>query len=353
MVNPPVPETSEVASPTEPHAKPGAAPYAQHLPSHGGNTLVLRGFTLLALATWVIGRGLAETLPGAVVGFDATIAWLLFAGAFLSQFLAIAGGTFGLRLASALLAEPAIAGWLRVVCLIQTTCIVFGVLFSAQPREVPAGPELLALLAGLASSLLLLSGLHAVRNPNWRGPGLVAVAAAFSAGTLAIARFVGTLGSDQANTLLFDGSRALATVGVALSCVAAALALAWLLRSQGLGPRVVGFLFVAISPAWTLKAAQLGPAALLSATLLQLSSDPETLIPAGVISAVQWLCLGGASAALLCRAASVLCSAAVALALLGLSVADAPLGALALALAALLLFSANTGAQLAVSQPTP
>jgi hypothetical protein len=311
--------------------------------------LAARALIVLILLTWTLGRGLSETLPGSLTGFDSAIGSLLYAGAFLSQFLAISGSATNLRLASEALIEQGPGAWHRVLTMVLTACLAFGVLFSCLPRRLNQGPELLWLLGALACCLLVSSGVLALRKVEQRGPGLVILAVAFGAIIRMFANGLSWLGSDDADTQLFHWSNVLGLGADAWQVISLSLAFTWLLLRQNVAPKAVAAVFLATAPALTWRPSIDGPAAVFRATLDRLGSAPSPWTPGGFTAAIQLLTLGAGVIALVSPRHRSFQAIAIALALLGSASPDVPLGALVLNLAALLLIQG--GAQNTTSPP--
>lgn len=305
-----------------------------------------RALLLLALLSVVVGRGLAQALPGTRVGIDRVIGVTQLLGAHLSQLAALLLVMVCGRIVLLLVFARQGGLLLRTLSCLATLG-ASGLALVASLTQERLAPTVLAVVSILAVSTLAWTGVGLVQRVEKRAVGLVLIAAALSAGTHALGRFINFVAGDRADASLFALAQVVSTSGFVFEVGCISSGFLWLLTARVTWLRAVTAVLVVCAPALALAADQPGTwQAMLKATLAQMGSHPDPLVPLWATRSAEICALGASSLALIAPRRRPELLFAVALALLGRASPDFPLGAL-------FLISAALGAQLPLPDPVP
>jgi hypothetical protein len=298
----------------------------------------LRLFASVAVLASVLGRALVPALPGSQAGIGRWI-WCAERGAsLLAQFAAVFGSLLAIRL---------------LLVLRRTRRLGFGYWFLALPTiltislvsaamQGPLAPRMTQLLGLLSVLTALIASTHALGRPATRAVGLALGATALAALMHMASRLVAIDASERAIVQLFDLSRNLATLALALDCIVIVVALAWL-SPERTGNKLVALAVFAGITAFAVILAQRGtgfdaglPQVLLGRSLAELVRHPLPFAPLWVRQAFEIMTLLIGCAVVFWRRRSTTLQVALGLALLSRTGSDVPGLALFLVVAALL-----------------
>jgi hypothetical protein len=318
--------------------------------SEPGSPLFPLGLTSVGLLAVVIGRALAQALPGSIAGYDGLVSLCLTFGAFCSQFFAVVGATLAIRAALwlALQNQPTLsgrAGWLRKVtstagkaalgCGALFVCAV--VFVAAQPRVVTFGPVVLSLLSFGMAVLLGISASSALEPRNTRALSLIAAHAATAGLLHTLARLVAYQASTDGSLVQFEVARGLSTCAAIVECLLVAVSSVWLWRNSGSFTRALTSVLVLCAPAVTWNTPESGVRLALVRSIEQLCPHPDPFLPTALRLSLEVVVLALACGAVVNTKGPRMSGLVVCFALLGRSSGDTPLGALLLLLASLAL----------------
>jgi hypothetical protein len=220
------------AAPLEAVALPLSEPAPPSARARGSAGMVWL-VALLTVVSALLARAVEPSLPGIWVGADRTIAALRLVTALSSQLVALTGAALAIGLVVVLL-RTALPITLRALGVLGGAVVVLGVMI-ASAVDLPGSAR--TIVAAAAGLLVLRAAPAAVRAPALRAPGLV-LAGACAAG---LARLVALLvaGREEAAEVeaLRRIARASATTGVVLEGISLLIAVAWLLAPAAAGRR--------------------------------------------------------------------------------------------------------------------
>ncbi len=292
----------------------------------------------LALTAVLIGRGLAQALPGSIAGIDALIVRVGLAGAIVTQLGAALLAALAMRNATLLLFTHPGQPLLKLLSGASTAVVVLMTLFAALLSHNQVSPEWSMLAAAIVAATLAWSGAACLAKPEQRVVGMLGIGIAVTSLVHTLARIQALVAAERASSLGFAAARWMATLGFVFELVCLAGALTWLMWPRNTVTRSLGASIVALAPAVALGGMrESGLGLVVGRTLQQLSAHPDPVLPRLVRDSVEVAALG---AVLLCVFSSARASAllmVVGLALLGRASADIPLGAIFLLNAALAL----------------
>lgn len=341
------PEAAEALPVTE----AAAATAVKTLANEGRDPLrVLPWIALVAVAALVLGRFVAPSLPGAVVGMARTVRFFEVAGSALTQLFA-ALSLVGLAIALLGLANSTVSAFLRLLAIATSGWVALMVVFGAITADRVA--EMPALVGGLfAGTLAVLAAVESRGAPVARLPALVLGLVGASSILRALFGFASLEVVKISPAALQGIGGVVATAALSLTSLAALLALVHIGRSSRAeaasaqapsqaslwSPASIVVLVVALVCA---RQAMVGASsdAGLGSVLLKRAADRFLTQPLPLFGAPARLFLGfltplTAIALLSVRRMRTL-AAALSLAMVAADVAGAPLGAIALVLASL------------------
>ncbi len=297
-----------------------------------------RSAVALALLAVVLGRGVAQALPGTFTGIDGAIEVVELSGAICSQLAAGLLTALAVRSAAFLLFTQTRRPMLTVATALTSGAVATMTLLAALLTHNQLATQWSVLLAGSVIVVLAWSGAQALARPVSRAAGLIAIGAAVAATLHTLGRVTALEAADRASVLGFGVARGLASAGSVVELGSIVGALVWLLSPRHTKLRASGSLLLALVPALALGATRdQGWGLVVGRTLEQLSSHPDPMLPTFVRNVIE---LTAIATAALCamttsRAAGPLM--AVGLCMLGRASADIPLGSVFLLNAALAL----------------
>jgi hypothetical protein len=318
--------------------------------SEQGFPLFPAGLAWLGLLSVLVGRGMAQALPGTIAGYDTWVSMCLTFGAFCSQLLAVVGATLAIRSALWLVLQPRhserkhVPGWqksfgvgakaLLGCCALFVSAVVF---VAAQPRVIAFGPIALTLLSCCVSLLLGVSASMALESRATRAISLVAVHAALASLVHTLARLTAYQGSLEGSLGQFDFARGLSTGASIAEWLLVAVAGTWLWRNSDALARAVTSVLIVCAPAILWNPPHSGLRLALVRSVEQLCPHPDPFLPVSLRFTVELIIVALAFGAVVNNRGPRLGGLVVCFALLGRSSADTPLGALLLLLASLAL----------------
>jgi hypothetical protein len=283
---------------------------------------------VLALLAVLVGRGVAQALPGSLTGIDVAIERVEVVGALLTQLAALLLTVLAIRNASLLLFAQPGHPVLRIASASATAVISMMTLLAALLAHNQLAPHWSMLAAAIVAAMLSWAGWKSLRLADQRGVALIAILVAATALVHTGARVIALGAADRASVLGFTLARSLATAGFILEVLCLLASIAWLLVPRNTWSRAAGSLVVAVAPALALAASrEENWAVVLRRTLERLSAHPDPIVPDVVRYSVE---LSSVGLVLLCafsRARPVNALMILALCLLGRASADIPLGA--------------------------
>jgi hypothetical protein len=318
-----------------PHGSKVAVNFADPTATERDVLFVPAGLGALALLAGLLGRGLSNALPGALVGFDAIVNAVLTLGAFASQLFAIAGATVSLRLALWLATHRALPFALKTGLAAASLFVCLVVFFSAQPRLFIVGPLVLALVSFGSAGLLLWAAQMSARDTNSRALAILASFAALTAAFHTAARLIALDASSGGDGIQYDVARALATLASMLDAALIVTASLWLWPRVHATTKAWSAVVLACIPALFIGTPQSGPRYVLQRMADALTSHPDPFLPLFAQWGLELTALTFSAVCLVDRGPSRLARLALAFALLGRTTSDRPLGALLLILSAL------------------
>lgn len=311
------------------------------------------GLAALGWLAVVLGRGVAQALPGTIAGYDAWVSGSLTFGAFCSQFFAVVGATLAIRGALWFALQGhhpkqrspwwqksgSVAGKLALgLCALFVAAVVF---VAAQPRVVAFGPIALTLLSFSVSVLLGLCAVSALESRPTRALSLIAVNAAIAGLIYTLARLTAYQASNTGSMSQFEFARGLSTAAAAVEWLLLAVSALWLWRNSDSLTRAVASVPILCAPAVAWNTPEGGLLAFVR-SLEQLCPHPDPFLPLALRLSLELVVLALAFGAVITPKGPRLGGLVVCFALLGRSSGDTPLGALLLLLASLALLVLTT-----------
>ena len=335
----------------EPHG--GGAPASEDEPAVGDPDSIMPGFHSTASAAWfvallgamalLLGRAVSPALIGVWLGVDRVVTTAQFVAATATQLFAI----LAVGLAVGLLVAVSRSRWPIAVRAfsVGAVCLVTMAVGSAMFLRLP---EVSGVAAGACAGLLaMLVGRYGARAPAARAASLVIAALGFACLVRVVTIGI-AYGAETGGSVVLDQiAGVLATVELAAQLAAAGVALWWVAWSRRRPLQLlVGFGLLVVA-ALSVLAGVLGAApdaagwsVLVNRAIGQLITAPAPLVPPVVHGFVKVLCWVLALAVLFKPWRVPMLTAAASLALTAQAAPEAPLGAMALAVAALLLSAA-------------
>lgn len=295
--------------------------------------------TFLALATVVLARGLAQSLPGAFAGTDHIIRWVNIASDYASQLCALSFAVVCVRMVLLQLGSSQRL-WLKLLVALTTLATVSAVYVSADATYRPH-PSWLVLMGGCLALLALAVAARALSQATLRGPALVLACTGVAGALHLFARWLLVDGDAKELVRLFATARVLATAAFLAEVAALVLAMVWFASGVPKGPVqprnrlaqahwlwAIGAVVVAFATALGFAQGEEGWRLLLARTLTALGTHPDPLVAPLALHVVDLLVLGLGFVSLLPWTRPAAQRAAIALVLLGRASFDVPLAGL-------------------------
>ncbi len=237
---------------------------------------------LAGLVATVLGRGVAQALPGSSTGIGSLIASVDQLAAFSTQFMAVMGVSTCVRsLLSTMHCPSRTYRWSAVlVC-----AAALPVIISASSRALP--PPWLISLVGLSAALGVAAARPALQAPHSRAAGLMLLAVTLGSLVSGFGRVLALYASHEVEARLFSVARGIATLGLVVDALGVGLAVIWLGRRSRTGLSLAALLAsVAGAVVWfgahggELASLQ-GLGGFVSRTLDSLTAHPDPFVAAG------------------------------------------------------------------------
>jgi hypothetical protein len=334
----------------------GGSPPSEDEPVVASVGSTMPGFRSTASAAWfvallgalalLLGRAVSPALIGVWLGVDRAVTTAQFVAATATQLFAI----LAVGLAVGLLVAVSRSRWPIAVRAfsVGAVCLVTMAVGSAMFLRLP---EVSGVVAGACAGLLAMwVGRYGARAPAARAASLVVGALGLACVVRVVTIGIAYGAESSGSVVLEQLSAVLATVELAAQLAAVGVALWWLAWSRRRPVQLlVGFVLL-VAAALAVLAGVLGAApeaagwpVLVNRAIGQLISAPAPLVPPVVHGFVKVLCWVLALAVLLKSWRVPMLTAAASLALTAQAAPEAPLGAMALAVAALLLSAGAEG----------
>ncbi|MBW2527750.1 MAG: hypothetical protein JRI23_26450 [Deltaproteobacteria bacterium] len=313
------------------------------LPGLGGTVRAAWLVALLGVVALLLGRAVSPALLGVWVGVDrAVTAAQLVAATFTQLFAILAVGlTVGLLLAVSRSRWPIAIRAFAVGAVCLVTLAVGTAMFLRLP-------EVSGIAAGSSASVLaVLVGLYGMREPRARAACLIVVASGAAGVMRMVAIGIGYGADASGSRVLGQIASVVATVDLLIHAGAAAMALGWIAWQRRRPAFLLIGVVLLVAAAGIVVVGVLGAApdaagwsVLTNRAIGQLITAPAPLAPPIVHGYVRVLTFALAVAVLAKRWPVPMLTAAVSLALTAQAAPEAPLGSMALTLAALLVSAA-------------
>ncbi len=283
---------------------------------------------VLALIAVVVGRGLAQALPGTTTGIDELIHQVGLVGAIATQLCAALLAALAMRNVTLLLFTRAGQPLLKMVSGLTTAVVVVMTLFAALLSHNQLSPQWSMLSAAIVAATLIWAAATTLHDADKRAVGLICIGAALAALVHTLARIQALIAAERASSLGFAAARWIATLGFVFEFTCVAGVFIWMLWPRNTTVRALGATIIAVAPAVALGGLrESGAGLMVGRTLQRLSAHPDPMMPRLLRDSLEVAALGAVLLCVVSNARKGPLLMITALCLLGRASADIPLGA--------------------------